>query len=93
MQRQMTSKEVRYVNIVNRTNGIITLVSNMISNEKIVIDGANRLIYSITRHNRIFGSDFNWAWQALNVGANNIIVDGECSIDFEWREPRKVGSL
>lgn len=90
---QMNDGASGNVNIVNRTNGIITLVSNMISNEKIVIDGANRLVYSITRHNRIFGSDFNWTWQALNVGANNIIVDGECSIDFEWREPRKVGSL
>lgn len=62
--------------------------------ETIVFDGANRVI-SGTRgiNTRIMGDDFNWEWIPLAYGDNTITVMGNCTIKFEWLEPRKVGSL
>lgn len=70
-----------------------TVIKNNLAEETIVIDGTNRIVYS-DRPNRVFGNDFSWtSWMPLAVGANEITVTGSCTIVFEWREPRKVGSL
>lgn len=72
---------------------IETTIKNNLAGETIVIDGANRIVYS-DRPNRVLGEDFSWtSWMPLAVGNNEITVTGACSISFEWREPRKVGSL
>ena len=62
--------------------------------ETIVFDGANKVI-SGTRGitTRIMGDDFNWEWIPFAYGDNTITVMGNCTIKFEWLEPRKVGSL
>jgi hypothetical protein len=65
-------------------------VMNNTSTEKIVIDGANKLISS-TNTRRIFGSDFNWQWLPLYDGQNRLTVEGNCEVTLEWREVRKVG--
>ena len=65
--------------------------------EELVLDGTNKVISSSLTNSstfgRTFGDDFNWVWPPLAYGENNFIVVGNCSIRFEWIEPRKVGSL
>jgi hypothetical protein len=67
-----------------------TVVKNNNSSEEIVIDGANKIIFS-NSVNRIFGDDFNLEWLELRDGENEITVEGNCDIEISWREPRKIG--
>lgn len=60
------------------------------SGETIVVDGTNKIISS-SRINRIFGDEFNWMWLELYDGKNEITIEGNCEVTFEWREPRKIG--
>lgn len=67
------------------------IVKNNTATEKIVVDGANRVISSINTR-RIFGDDFErWAWLPLFDGENHIAVEGNCDVTIEFREVRKVG--
>ena len=62
--------------------------------EVVVLDGANKIISGTKSTSaRIIGDDFNWEWIPLVYGKNTITVSGNCTIKFEWLEPRKVGSL
>lgn len=67
-----------------------TIVKNNTNTEKVVLDGANKIVSS-DRAMRIFGDDFNWQWLELYDGYNEIAVDGNCEITLEWREVRKIG--
>jgi hypothetical protein len=67
-----------------------TIVKNNASGERIVVDGANKLISSSSTK-RIFGDDFNWIWLELYDGKNEITIEGNCTVTLEWREVRKVG--
>lgn len=66
------------------------VVKNNTSTEKIVVDGANKIISS-TNTRRIFGDDFNLIWIPLRDGKNEITVEGNCEVTIEYREVRKVG--
>lgn len=67
------------------------VVKNNTSTEKIVVDGANKIIYS-SNTQRIFGDDFeDWRWLALYDGKNEIKVEGNCTITLEWRCVKKIG--
>jgi hypothetical protein len=66
------------------------VVKNNTATEKIIIDGANKIISS-TNTRRIFGDDFNWKWLELFDGENEITVEGNCEIQIEYRTVRKVG--
>ncbi len=67
------------------------IVKNNTSTEKIVVDGANRVISS-DRTRRIFGDDFvDWQWLPLYDGKNEITVEGNCEVVFDYRCVRKVG--
>jgi hypothetical protein len=67
------------------------VVKNNAPTEKIVVDGANRVISS-DRTRRIFGDDFvDWKWLPLYDGKNEITVEGNCELVIEYREVRKVG--
>ena len=62
--------------------------------ETIVLDGTNKIISGAKGvSTRIIGDHFNWEWIPLVYGENTITVSGNCTIKFEWIEPRKVGSL
>ena len=62
--------------------------------EVVVLDGTNKLISGTKGATaRIVGDHFNWEWIPFVYGENNITVSGNCTIKFEWLEPRKVGSL
>lgn len=66
-------------------------IKNNTSSEKIVVDGANKVISSSSTR-RIFGDDFvNWAWLPLYDGKNEITIEGNCEVKLEWREVRKIG--
>ena len=67
-----------------------TIVKNNNITENIVLDGANKIISS-NSVNRIFGNDFNWKWLELYDGKNEIAIEGNCEVTFEWREVRKIG--
>ena len=66
------------------------IVQNNNSTEQVVLDGANRLLSSSSVR-RIFGDDFNWHWLELYDGKNEITVEGNCEITFEWRTVIKCG--
>lgn len=62
--------------------------------EKITLDGANKVVSVIPDDGvRIMGDDFNWEWLPLAYGDNNITISGNCAVQIQWIEPRKVGSL
>ena len=68
-----------------------TIVKNNNTTEIITLDCANRVIAS-NSVNRIFDDDFvDWRWLPLRDGKNEIAVEGNCTVTFEWREVRKVG--
>ena len=70
-----------------------TVVKNNTPTEKIVVDGANKIISS-DRTRRIFGDDFvDWQWLPLYDGKNEIIVEGNCEVTLEYRCIRKVGEF
>lgn len=67
-----------------------TIVKNNNSTEAIMLDGANKIISS-SSVNRVFDTDFNLNWLPLPDGKNEITIEGNCTVTFEWREVRKVG--
>jgi hypothetical protein len=67
-------------------------IANNARDEVVVLDGANRVVSS-SATNRIFGDYFNWQWLPLYDGANTIEVIGNCTVTFEFREPRKIGEI
>ena len=80
-----------HTNFFNQSNTLgATVVKNNTNTEKIVIDGANKIVYSDREH-RIFGDDFNLQHLELYDGKNEITIDGNCEVKLEWREARKIG--
>lgn len=92
----LTTTSVRFTN--NHTNFFNqlqvlapTIVKNSNSTETVVLDGANKVISS-SSVNRVFDADFvNWNWLPMLDGKNEITVEGNCTVTFEWREVRKPG--
>ena len=78
------------------------IVKGMALDEEITLDGTNRVI-SVVRYDehgnkvndgvRIMGDDFNWEWLPLACGKNNITITGNCDVQIQWIEPRKIGNL
>jgi hypothetical protein len=69
---------------------VTMIVKNNTTTEKIVLDGANRVVSS-TNTRRIFGSDFNLIWLPLYDGDNEITVEGNCEVTLEYRTIIKCG--
>lgn len=82
----------KHYDVFNRPSTPVTMiVKNNVSTEKIVVDGANKVVSSSSTK-RIFGDDFvNWSWLPLYDGKNEITIEGNCEVTFEWREVRKIG--
>lgn len=78
----------------NQQSHIATLqIKNNIDGERIVVDGANRVISS-SATNRVFDDDFvGWSWLPIYNGINTIAVTGDCVVKLEYREIRKVGEF
>ena len=89
-----TSVAVR--NIYTSDNGDVsafdTLVKNNVMGEKIVLDGANKVVSSSST-TRIFGDDFTWNWIPLYDGKNELSFVGNCTVTVEFRHPIKCGEF
>lgn len=82
-----------YADEYEQTHVATLRLANNIRRETIALDGANRVISSSST-TRIFGDDFiDWAWLPLYDGTNTIEVIGNCTVTFEYREPRKIGEF
>lgn len=81
-----------HTNILNQKKVLEpVIVKNSAGTEKIVIDGANKIISS-GNTNRVFGDDFEgWRWLALYDGKNEITIEGNCTVTIDYREIRKTG--
>jgi len=74
----------------NPSNTVAMVVKNNTPTEKVILDGANKIISSSSVR-RIFGDDFSWNWLELYDGKNEITIEGNCEVILEWREARKIG--
>jgi hypothetical protein len=92
---QANSANIKFINThtdfldVSKSYNSLELSNNTLG-EKIMVDGANKLITS-TNTTRRFGDDFNWIWPELYDGKNEIAIEGDCIVTLEWREIRKIG--
>ena len=69
------------------------IIKNNTSTEKVVLDGANKIISS-SNTKRIFGDDFvNWQWLELYDGKNEITIEGNCEVTLQWRTVIKCGEF
>ena len=68
-----------------------SLVKNNVIGERIVLDGANRVVSSSST--RIFGDDFSWNWIPLYEGKNELSFVGNCVVTIEYRTPIKCGEF
>lgn len=104
-----TKTSVVIKNIYTDENGVTQVaklkIANNMSNEIVVLDGANRIVSSwrigtnlttgeenvLLQNSRVFGDYFNWSWLPLYNGINTIEVIGNCEVKLEYREVRKIG--
>ena len=66
-------------------------VKNNITGEKVILDGANRVVSSSSV--RVFGDDFSWNWTPLYEGKNELSFVGNCTVTVEFRYPIKCGEF
>lgn len=88
-----SANDVRILAISADRAPIESKIQNNIANEEIVLDGANKVVYSSRNLPRIFGDNFNWIWAPLFDGINTIVVLGNCQIEISYREPIKLGEF
>lgn len=92
----LSTTSVKFLNMhtdfFNKTTAFgPTIVKNNTGTETVVLDGANKVVSS-SNTMRIFGDDFvNQSWLPLYDGKNEITIEGNCTVTFEWREVRKIG--
>ena len=75
-----------------KTTKFNSLVKHNVDKEKIVLDGANRVVSSSST-SRIFGDDFSWQWIPLYEGKNELSFVGNCTVTVEYRYPIKCGEF
>ena len=82
-----------YVDDRGETQVATLRIANNSRGEKVVLDGANRVVSSSST-NRIFGDDFvGWSWLPMYNGTNTITVIGNCTVTLEYRTVVKCGEL
>ena len=75
--------------ITNNSTSDITEITNISANE--IITMSNNMIIQSDKPSKIFGNTFNFVFQRLVAGKNEIIVDGTGVITFEYVCALKVG--
>ena len=81
------------VMLYNETANLKTYIKGNTANETIIIDGANKLMFTEMDGRKILGDNFAWKWLPLIRGDNAIRIVGNCTVTLEWREPIKLGSF
>ncbi len=92
---QANSANIKFINkhtdFFNKSKSYNSIaLTNNTSGEKIIVDGANKIISS-SNTKRILGDDFNWVWLELYDGKNEITVEGNCIVTLEYRTVIKCG--
>lgn len=86
------SSGTQNITIKNESNLDATIsLSELTSDEIITIDNENQIIESSL--NRIFGSNFNGVWLEIVQGDNDLILNGDCTIEMTYRFIREVGDF
>lgn len=89
--------DVSIKNIYTDDNGKIstfdTFVTNNISDENVILDGANRVVSSSRTGGRTFGDTFSWNWLPLYEGKNELSFTGNYTATVEFRYPIKCGEF
>jgi hypothetical protein len=75
-----------------RTQIFKSRVTGNTRNEKIILDGANKVVNS-SAINRTFGNNFDWNFIPMYNGKNQIEVIGNCIVTLEWRTVIKCGDM
>jgi hypothetical protein len=75
--------------IKNNTTGEITQVDNLVQNEIVILD--NNMFIISDKPNKIFGNSFNFVWPRFISGINDIAIEGNGNITFEYYYPIKIG--
>lgn len=95
IQAQANNTDIKFTNkhtdFFNSFKTYSSISLSNISNEKVVVDGANKIVSSLTSIKRIFGDDFNWVWLELYDGKNELTIEGNCTVTLEWRTVVKCG--
>ena len=93
----ITNHSGNSIKIKNKLDTEPLLLTNLIDNEIITIDGHNHILYSnMTTSSlgiKIFGDDFNRHWLKLYRGKNILEMEGNFDIVFEYREARRIGEF
>ena len=80
-----------YTNDFGNVSTFNALVKKNVKGERVVLDGANRVVSSSST--RIFGDDFSWNWIPLYEGKNELSFIGNCTVTIEYRYPIKCGEF
>lgn len=75
--------------ITNNATGDITKVIELVQNETVTI--SNNMMITSDAPNRVFGSTFNFCFPRLVAGVNELVIEGEGNITFEYVYAMKVG--
>lgn len=91
---ETTSVSIR--NIHTDDNGKVTAFDTLVKKnnkgEKVVLDGANRVVSS-SSESRIFGDNFDFKWIPLYEGKNELSFVGNCTVTIEYRTLIKCGEF
>lgn len=68
-----------------------TVVKYNTAGERIILDGANKIVSS--SDTRIFGDNFDFNWLPLYEGKNELSFEGNCKVTIEYRTPIKCGAF
>lgn len=75
--------------IMNKTTGDVTEVTNIAINETISI--TDNLMITSDKSSRTFGNSFNFVFPRLRYDTNELVIDGNGSITFEYYYCIKIG--
>ena len=75
--------------IINKSSGDKSAITGISANE--IITMSNNMTILSDKPNKVFGNSFNFVFQRLVAGENNIIIEGTGTITFEYVYALKVG--
>lgn len=89
---QITMNSTGNFSIVNNHDNLYKLsLENLTINEVITLDNENCIINTSLPSHMNLMIDFNKHWLRLVNGENELMINGNCQIELEYREIRKVG--
>lgn len=87
----ISNNTIETLSIKNITTNEETHITDLRDNETVTLSNNQFITSNIS--GRTFGNSFNFVWPRLVPGINEFIIDGsgDCSIEFAYRYPIKVG--